>query len=122
MSDREELAELYHAMYRAMIAKDEAGLEKIHDEDFVLIHMTGMHQDKQEYIKAIRNGTLNYYSEETDRLNIAVNEDNAAVEGCSRVETAVFGGGRHSWRLRLQLQARKYEDGWRFCRAEASVW
>ncbi len=65
MDDNEQIIKLYHDMYAAMVAKDEAELKRLHDDSFVLIHMTGMHQSKQEYIRAIMDGTLNYYSEQT---------------------------------------------------------
>ena len=41
-------------------------------DDFVLTHMTGMHQSKQEYIRAIASGTLNYYSVEHEQMEIKV--------------------------------------------------
>ena len=62
MNEKEQLINLYHEIYAAMIAKDETELERIHADEFVLIHMTGMHQSKKEYIRAIMDGTLNYYS------------------------------------------------------------
>ena len=49
-------------MYEAMVAKDTVVLNRVHADNFVLTHMTWMHQSKQEYIKAITNGTLNYFS------------------------------------------------------------
>ena len=52
---------LYEEMYIAMITKDKDKLELLHDNGFVLVHMTGMKQTKEEYIKAIVNGVLNYY-------------------------------------------------------------
>lgn len=63
MNDKEELIKLYHDMYAAMVAKDEEKLRRVHDDSFVLIHMTGMNQSKEEYIRAIMNGTLNYFSD-----------------------------------------------------------
>ena len=72
MDDKEQITKLYHDMYAAMVAKDEAELKRVHDESFVLIHMTGMHQSKQEYIGAIMDGILNYYSEQTDSLTIDI--------------------------------------------------
>ena len=47
MSDREQLIKLYHDMYAAMVAKDEDELRRVHDDSFVLIHMTGMNQSKE---------------------------------------------------------------------------
>ena len=34
--------------------------------------MTGKHQDKAAYIRAVMDGTLNYYSEKTDSLDSKV--------------------------------------------------
>ena len=60
MDDRQQILQLYHDMYAAMTAKDEEELNRVHDDSFVLIHMTGMRQTKQQYIRAIMDGTLNY--------------------------------------------------------------
>lgn len=62
MNDREKIIQLYKDMYTAMINKDRAKLERVHDDSFVLVHMTGMRQPKDVYIDSIMNGTLNYYS------------------------------------------------------------
>lgn len=78
---------------------------------FVLIHMTGMHQSKREYIRAIMDGTLNYYSEETDSIDVSVSGDTAVMTGHSKVAAAVFGGGRHTWRLALKFTQRKWMMG-----------
>ena len=122
MDDKEQIAKLYHDMYAAMVAKDEAELERVHDESFVLIHMTGMHQSKREYIKAIIDGTLNYYSEQTDRLDIDIKGDTAIMTGRSRVSAAVFGGGRHTWRLALKFGVKRTDEGWKLTKAQASTW
>ena len=122
MDDKEQIAKLYHDMYAAMVAKDEAELERVHDESFVLIHMTGMHQSKREYIKAIMDGTLNYYSEQTDRLDIDIKGDTAIMTGRSRVSAAVFGGGRHTWRLALKFGVKRTGGGWKLTKAQASTW
>lgn len=122
MDDKEQIAKLYHDMYAAMVAKDEAELERVHDESFVLIHMTGMHQSKREYIKAIMDGTLNYYSEQTDRLDIDIKGDTAIMTGRSRASAAVFGGGRHTWRLALKFGVKRTGEGWKLTKAQASTW
>ena len=122
MNDEEKLRQLYEDMYAAMVAKDENELDRVHDATFVLVHMTGMHQDKKAYIKAILNSTLNYYSAVTEDLEIQVEGNTAAMTGKSRVAAAVFGGGRHTWRLRLSFHAKKAGDDWRLTKAEASTY
>ena len=122
MSDKEEITQLYHDMYAAMVAKDEAELNRVHDDSFVLVHMTGMHQSKQEYIRAILDGTLNYYSEDTVDINISISGNKAVMTGHSKVSAAVFGGGRHTWRLSLKFDVKKTEEGWKLSKAQASTW
>ena len=122
MDDKKAIEQLYHEMYQAMIRKDRAELERAHDDSFVLVHMTGMRQSKQVYIDSIMDGTLNYFSEETDKLEIVVNGDQAVMTGKSKVAAAVFGGGRHTWRLQLKFDLIRREDGWKLCKAQASTW
>lgn len=122
MDDRKEIEALYGQMYQAMVDKDTLVLNKVHANDFVLIHMTGMRQSKTEYIRAIADGTLNYYSADHDRMDIIIDGDQAVLTGRSRVQAAVFGGGRHSWRLQLQFKLRKENGHWRFTEARASTY
>lgn len=123
MSEEEKLKDLYHKMYQAMIRKDRPTLEKILERDFVLVHMTGMRQSKDAFIGAVEDGTLNYYQEDTDAADITVSGDTAAVIGKSRVNAAVFGGGRHTWRLEQDLICRKSRDGsWKIAKSVASTY
>ena len=120
--DKQQLAALYERMYKAMIAKDSTVLDEVHADDYVLVHMTGMHQSKPVYIRAIMDGTLNYYSAVTEELDVDVDGDKAVITGHSRVEAAVFGGGRHTWPLSLRFEARKENGTWRFTRSQASTY
>ena len=122
MTDKELIEALYREMYKAMVEKDTATLNHVHADNFVLTHMTGMHQSKQEYIRAIANGTLNYYSAEHEQIDINANGDRATLTGRSRVNAAVFGGGRHTWRLQLSFQLVKRDERWLFTAASASTY
>ena len=84
-----------------MIDKNIKSLSELLDNDFVLVHITGMKQNKQEYLKARENGTLNYFSQNLDEIII---ENNFKYIGRSRVSASVFGGGIHSWRLELTIE------------------
>ena len=122
MSEQETLTERYRAMYRGMLQKDAALLREVLDDSFILVHMTGMRQSKQQYIAAILNGTLNYYSEQTEAVDVTIQGDTARLVGKSKVSAAVFGGGRHTWRLRLAMNAVKRDEHWYFTGAEASAY
>lgn len=99
MDDRQQIDQLYQEMYKAMVEKDSATLDRVHADEFVLVHMTGMRQSKREYIRAIMDGTLNYYSATHEQTDINIDGDSATLTGRSRVLAAVYGGGKHTWRL-----------------------
>lgn len=109
-------------MYRAMIDKDTATLEKIHADEFILTHMTGMRQPKYVYIQAITNGTLNYYSANHEEIDIQIKNNRATLIGRSRVGAAVFGGGRHTWQLQLLFHLAKRNGHWLFIDCKASTY
>lgn len=120
--DTLQIEQLYKRMCQAMIDKDTAALNAMHADNFVLEHMTGMQQTKQQYINAIADGTLNYYHAEHDNIAVALDGDRATLTGRSRVTAAVFGGGRHTWRLRLQFTLLRQDDQWLFTHSKASTY
>lgn len=122
MTDKEQIIQLYKKMYTAMVNKDKPVLERVHDDSFVLVHMTGMRQTKEVYISSVMDGTLNYYSAEHDNMQFEVKGDTAVLIGRSKVTAAVFGGGKHTWRLQLRFQLVKKNGEWRFAMASASTY
>jgi len=122
MDDKQQIEALYREMYQAMVDKDTLKLNQIHSDNFVLTHMTGMRQSKQIFIQSIANGTLNYYSAEHEQMDIKISGNTAILTGRSRVNAAVFGGGRHTWRLQLTFQLVKCQGHWLFTSAEASTY
>lgn len=122
MGEKQQIEALYKQMYRAMIAKDIKTLGSLLDENSVLIHMTGTRQPKREYLRAIKDGTLNYYSVEDDEIIINVDGDRATMTGRSRVNAAVYGGGRHTWRLQIKSTLIKKDDRWLFVEQWASTY
>ena len=122
MTDKEQIIQLYKEMYTAMVNKDRAELERVHDDSFVLVHMTGMRQPKEVYISSIMDGTLNYYSASHEDMRVEIDGDSAVLIGRSRVNAAVFGGGKHTWRLQLRFQLVKNNGEWRFALASASTY
>ncbi len=108
-------------MYDCMISKDTAALGRMLADDFVLVHMTGMRQPKAAYLTAIANGTLNYYTCDDTRLTMQVQGNQARLTGKSHVNAAVFGGGRHTWPLQLDIKLRQKDGRWLMTEAVAST-
>ena len=89
-NDEQLIRDVYIKMYEGMIAKDEAALREALDAGFVLVHMTGMRQSREEFINAVLDGTLNYYSAEHENMPVKINGDTAVLTGQSNLAAAVF--------------------------------
>ncbi|MBQ9269233.1 MAG: nuclear transport factor 2 family protein [Oscillospiraceae bacterium] len=120
--DSQSIQALYTVMYDAMIAKDDAGLSEVLDDSFVLIHMTGMKQTKSAFIRAVLDGTLNYFSARHEHMDVTVTGNTATLVGQSYVAAAVFGGGKHNWCLQQTLTLRKISGGWTITKSVASTY
>jgi ketosteroid isomerase-like protein len=123
-TDEAQLAQLYRDLCDASMRKDADAIREILSEDYVLEHMTGMRQTREEYISAVLDGTLNYFAVVHDSVTVEVDDDgqHASVRGRSRTMAAVFGGSRHIWRLQQDLKASKTGSTWKFDRSQASTY
>ena len=121
-ADVDTITSLYKEMCRAMIAKDIEAMDRIHGDDFILVHMTGSRMNKLEYLEAVKDGTLNYYSADHDEIRVIVDGDNAVLRGRPKVNAAVYGGSRRTWRLQQYMRLKKTEGEWRFTYSQASTY
>ena len=122
MNDKERIENCYRQMYRGMVEKNRDVLLEVLDDSFVLVHMTGMRQSKTVFIRAVEDGTLNYYSADHQKISVELHGESAELVGQSAVSATVFGGGRHTWRLQLKLKLIQKEGRWRITEARASVY
>ena len=122
MEDKELVKNAYKKMYEGMIAKDEKILDEVLDDSFVLVHMTGMKQSKDAYIKAVMNGTLNYFSAEHEYMPVEISGDTAVLIGQSYVAAAVFGSGRSNWHLQQKCSLKRVSGEWKITRSVASTY
>ncbi|WP_294580123.1 nuclear transport factor 2 family protein [uncultured Thomasclavelia sp.] len=120
--EENKLKELYLLMYQSMIDKNVATLNTILHDQFILIHMTGMKQNKQEFIEAIKTGVLNYYQVKDHHFKIKINGDKATLVGCSRVLAAVFGSSKHWWSLKQTIELVKINDCWKLLLSSADTY
>ena len=121
-NDEQIIRDAYIRMYEGMIKKDESILREVLDDSFVLVHMTGMRQPKQAFIKAVLNGTLNYFSAEHENMPVEISGDTAVLTGQSYVAAAVFGGGRHNWHLQQKGSLKKTDGVGKITRSVASTY
>ena len=122
MTDKQQIARLYEDMLRYMITKDTVSLGALLSDDSVLVHMTGHRQPKAEYLREIASGVLNYYSAQTDSVEVTVDGDKARLIGRSRVNAAVYGGGRHTWPLQMDSKLERIGGEWKITWTKASTY
>ena len=122
MTDKEQIVRLYEDMLQYMIAKDTISLGGLLSDDSVLVHMTGHRQSKAEYLREIASGVLNYYSAQTDSIDITVDGDKARLIGRSRVNAAVYGGERHTWPLQMDSKLERIGGLWKITWTKASTY
>lgn len=122
MNDMEKISEIYRKYWEYMIRKDAEGLRSIMSEDYYLMHMTGVRQSAEVFIRGLIDGTFNYYSAEHDKINVSVNGDTATMTGKSKVMAAVYGGGKNRWRLRGDFTLRKENGSWKLTSSRASTY
>lgn len=122
MTDEEQIRELYRDYWEAMIAKDADALRAMMSDDYALLHMTGVRQSGEDFLRGLRKGTFNYYSAEHDSIDVRLSGESAEMIGKSRVLAAVYGGGKHSWRLRGDFTLRKEDGRWKLTSSRASTY
>ena len=122
MSDTEQIQALYLCMYDGMVRKDSAMLDRVLDDRFVLIHMTGLRQTKSEFIEAVLDGTLNYYAVRHESLPVTVRGDTGELIGRAQVTAEVFGSRRATYALQQTLELEKTDGSWRIVQSAASAY
>lgn len=122
MDDQKVIQQIYRDYWDCMIRRDVEGLRSLMTEDYVLFHMTGVRQSREEFLRGLEGGTFNYYSAEHDSIEVAVDGDRAEMIGKSRVVAAVYGGGKNRWRLQGDFVLRKDGGEWRMCSSRASTY
>ena len=122
MTEQEKTENCYRQMYDGMVRKDSRPLSEVLDDSFVLIHMTGMRQSKEVFIQAVEDGTLNYYSATHQEIKTEIHGQSATLYGKSIVNAAVFGGGRHTWRLYIRMKLTHKEKEWQITEAAVSTY
>ena len=122
MGEEEQIRALYREYWRCMIAKDADGLRGMMTDDYYLLHMTGVKQSAETFLKGLLDGTFQYFTAEHDSIQVTVSGNRASMIGKSRVLAAVYGGGKHSWRLRGDFSLRKEEGRWKLSSSSASTY
>lgn len=121
-TEKAVMAELYQQQWNYMIEKNIDGLGKLLSDTFVLMHMTGVRQSKEDFLHSIKDGTLNYYSAVHEEIRVNLKGDTTDLLGRSIVNAAVYGGGRRTWHLQGDYALKKINGKWMFTESKVSIY
>jgi ketosteroid isomerase-like protein len=122
MDEKEIIKELYRTYWTCMIEKDADGLRAVMTDDYYLMHMTGVRQSQETFLRGLLDGTFNYYSADHDSIEVKIDGNRAEMVGKSRVLAAVYGGGKHWWRLQGDFTLRREDGNWKLSSSRASTY
>ena len=120
MSDKELARKLYIDLCEASINKDLDKLDEILSDDYVLVHMTGMKQSKEDYIESVKNGELSYFETKHESIEVTINGNEATILGKTKTLASPFGTSKSWWNLRQDLKAKKINGKWILTYSKAS--
>ena len=120
MSDKELVRKLYIDLCEASINKDLIKLGEILSDDYVLVHMTGMKQTKEDYLDSVKSGELSYFESKHESIDVNVNGDDATIIGKTKTLASPFGTSKSWWSVRQDLKAKKIDGKWILMYSKAS--
>jgi hypothetical protein len=93
----------YEGQREAMVAGDADALGELLADGFVLTHMTGYRQPKEEWLADVRSGAMTYHSMED--VDVRVEFDGGSPVLTARTRTvATIWGGHGTWPLLLRIR------------------
>lgn len=120
MPDKELIRKLYIDLCDASINKDLDKLNEILSDDYILVHMTGMKQTKEDYIESVKSGELAYYKSRHESIDVNINGEEATIIGKTKTLASPFGLSKSWWNLRQDLKAKKIDGKWMLIYSKAS--
>ncbi len=118
----EVLISKYRQMQEAMVAADSQRLARLLEDEFILVHMTGYQQPREEWLAQIDNGRMQYGSSVEEDVRVTrLNDARASLRGRSRVR-AVIWGAEGLWPLQLDVEFSNHAGEWLMRRASASTY
>lgn len=122
MSDKDIIKKLYIDLCEASINKDLKKLNEILSDNYILVHMTGTNQSKNDYINSVKNGELKYYENIHESIDINIKKDKAEVIGKTKTLASPFGMSKSWWRLKQNITLEKIDGKWLITKSIASTY
>ena len=111
--DQIEVLQAFKNHIEALIRKDYYSIDQFLAPNFQLIHMTGVIQSKNEFIKEVMGGILNYYQAKLIDPIVEINNNFARMRVDILIDALAY-GMRTNWTLHSKNIFQKYNNRWYF--------
>lgn len=113
---------MYRQMQDAMVAADTRRLQPLLAENFILVHMTGYPQPRDEWLAQIDSGRMRYLRSFEEEVRVtSVYDSCAALRGRNHVRADIW-GAQGLWPLQLDIEFSKKDVAWLMQHASASTY
>ncbi|WP_226555068.1 nuclear transport factor 2 family protein [Priestia aryabhattai] len=117
--DKQNISSIYQQIDEAMVNKDTDILDNILDDGYILVHITGYHQDKQEWLEKIENEEMKYYKTMPQRTTITIDSNTAILDCDTKIDARIY-GFRRIWGMKMKMNFEKRGGSWRPVKAIAT--
>jgi ketosteroid isomerase-like protein len=111
IEDKQKILAVYQRIDDAMVNKDTESLDSILDDDYVLVHMTGIHQGKQEWLEQIENEQMKYFKILPQKTTITIDGNTAILICNTKIDARIY-GFRNTWSMKMEMHFEKRGDNW----------
>lgn len=73
--------ELYKGLCEISISKNLEKMDFILADNYILVHMTGLEQTKNEYMNLVFSGELKYYEAKHESIDVKINGNKVTIIG-----------------------------------------
>ena len=113
--NEKELLNFFVNFIQAIIKKDKSTMESSLDSSFVLVHMSGNEEPKNQFISDVIGGVLNYFHSKIINPKIKINNNSAEMIVDVNLDAKVY-GMKGNWTLHSKNIFQKKNGKWYFVR------
>jgi hypothetical protein len=111
MEDKQKILTVYQQIDDAMINNDTQSLDNILDNNYVLVHMTGYHQPKREWLEQIENEQMKYFKTMPQKTTISIDGNKATLVCDTKIDARIY-GFITIWSMKMEMHFEKRGENW----------
>jgi ketosteroid isomerase-like protein len=109
--DIQKILAVYQQIDDAMVNKDTETLDNILDDNYILVHITGYHQRKEEWLEQIENEEMKYFKTMPQKITITIDGNIAMLICDTKIDARIY-GFRNTWSMKMEMHFEKHGDNW----------